>query len=151
MSMTFAVTLSKLDLAVIAVYFAVTLGAGLFMGRFVKSSKDFFSGGNRVPWWMGAISSYMAMISAFVFIAHGGIAYEEGLVAIVVFWSCAFAILAGTWIFAPRWRRIRVTTPSILNAATGCGCGSCSVGVVSPSACSTTWCGSIRSDSSRVC
>ena len=111
MSMTFAVTLSKLDLAVIAVYFAVTLGAGLFMGRFVKSGKDFFSGGNRVPWWMGVISSYMAMISAFVFIAHGGIAYEEGLVAIVVFWSCAFAILAGTWIFAPRWRRIRVTTP----------------------------------------
>ena len=103
--------LSSLDVLVIAIYFAVTLCAGLFMGRYVKSGKDFFSGGNRVPWWMGAISSYMAMISSFVFIAHGGIAYEDGIVAIVVFWSSAFAVLAGTWIFAGRWRRAGVATP----------------------------------------
>lgn len=109
--MSLTTTLSGLDIAVIAAYFAVTLFAGLFMGRFVKSGKDFFSGGNKVPWWMGAISSYMAMISSFVFIAHGGVAYQDGLVAIVVFWSCAFAVLAGTWIFAGRWRRANVSTP----------------------------------------
>ena len=109
--MSFSTTLSGLDIAVIAVYFAVTLFAGLFMGRFVKSGKDFFSGGNKVPWWMGAISSYMAMISSFVFIAHGGVAYQDGLVAVVVFWSCAFSVLAGTWIFAGKWRRANVSTP----------------------------------------
>ena len=42
---------SPLDFAVIAVYFAVVLGAGLFMGKYVKSTSDFFSGGKRVPWW----------------------------------------------------------------------------------------------------
>ena len=109
--MNFTTPLSGLDVAVVAAYFAVTLSAGLFMGKFVKSGKDFFSGGNKVPWWMGAISSYMAMISSFVFIAHGGIAYEDGLVAILIFWSCAFAVLAGTWIFSARWRRAKVTTP----------------------------------------
>ena len=109
--MSFTTPLCGLDMAVIAAYFAVTLCAGLFMGRFVKSGKDFFSGGNRVPWWMGAISSYMAMISSFVFIAHGGVAYQDGIIAIIVFWSCAFAILAGTWIFAGRWRRANVSTP----------------------------------------
>ena len=109
--MKFTTPLSGLDFAVIAAYFAVTLSAGLFMGRFVKSGKDFFSGGNKVPWWMGAISSYMAMISSFVFIAHGGIAYEDGIVAVVVFWSCAFAVLAGTWVFSSRWRRAKVSTP----------------------------------------
>ena len=109
--MSLTTTLSGLDIAVIAVYFAVTLFAGLFMGRFVKSGRDFFSGGNKVPWWMGAISSYMAMISSFVFIAHGGVAYQDGIIAIIVFWSCAFAILAGTWIFAGRWRRANVSTP----------------------------------------
>ena len=109
--MSFSTPLSGLDFAVVAAYFAVTLSAGLFMGKFVKSGKDFFSGGNKVPWWMGAVSSYMAMISSFVFIAHGGIAYEDGVVAIVVFWSCAFAVLAGTWIFASRWRRAKVATP----------------------------------------
>ena len=109
--MTIDTPLCGLDFGVIAVYFAVTLCAGLFMGRFVKSSKDFFSGGRKVPWWMGAVSSYMAMISSFVFIAHAGVAYQDGLVAILVFWSTVFAVAAGSWIFAWRWQRARVTTP----------------------------------------
>lgn len=103
--------LGGLDFAVIAVYFVLTLSSGLFMGRFVRSAKDFFSCGQRVPWWMGAVSSYMAMISSFVFIAHAGIAYQDGLVAILIFWSTVFAVVAGSWIFAWRWQRARVTTP----------------------------------------
>ena len=91
------------DFAVLGAYIVVVLCAGLFMGRFVKSSGDFFSGGKRVPWWMGAISSYMAMISCFVFIAYAQIGYEDGLVGVTVFWSTAFAILVGTFVFARRW------------------------------------------------
>ena len=99
------------DFAVIAAYFAVVLGAGLFMGRFVKNVGDFFSGGRRVPWWMGAVSSYMAMISCFVFIAYAQIGYEDGLVGVTVFWSTAVAILAGTFLFARRWQRANLATP----------------------------------------
>jgi SSS family transporter len=99
------------DFVVIAAYFALTLSAGLFMGRFVKNAKDFFSGGKKVPWWMGAISSYMAMISCFVFIAYAQIGYEEGLVGVTVFWSTAFAILVGTFLFARRWQRANLATP----------------------------------------
>jgi SSS family transporter len=110
-AVNFNTPLTTLDFVVLGAYAALILGVGLFMGRFVKSSGDFFSGGKKVPWWMGAISSYMAMISSFVFIAHGGVAYSDGVVAIVVFWSCAFAVLAGTWVFASRWRRARVDTP----------------------------------------
>ncbi|MBR4615957.1 MAG: sodium transporter, partial [Kiritimatiellae bacterium] len=103
--------LSTLDIAVIALYFVVVLGVGLFMGRFVKSSGDFFSGGKRVPWWMGAISSCMAMISCFVFIAYAQIGYEDGLVGVTIFWSAAVAILGGTFIFARRWQRANLATP----------------------------------------
>ena len=99
------------DFVVIAAYFALTLSAGLFMGRFVKNAKDFFSGGKKVPWWMGAISSYMAMISCFVFIAYAQIGYENGLVGVTVFWSTAFAILVGTFLFARRWQRANLATP----------------------------------------
>ena len=103
--------LTWIDFAVLGAYVAVVLGAGLFMGRFVKSSGDFFSGGKRVPWWMGAISSYMAMISCFVFIAYAQIGYEDGLVGVTVFWSTAFAILVGTFVFARRWQRANLATP----------------------------------------
>ena len=110
-AMSIETTLGGFDFAVIAAYFAVTLATGLFMGRFVKSSGDFFSGGKKVPWWMGAISSYMAMISCFVFIAYAQIGYEEGLVGVTVFWSTAFAILVGTFLFARRWQRANLATP----------------------------------------
>ena len=90
--------LSVIDWVVIGAYFTLTMLVGLFMGRFVKGSKDFFSGGKKVPWWMGAISSYMAMISCFVFIAYAQIGYEDGLVGVTVFWSTAFAILVGTFV-----------------------------------------------------
>ena len=103
--------LSPVDWIVIGAYFALTMLTGLFMGRFVKGSKDFFSGGKKVPWWMGAISSYMAMISCFVFIAYAQIGYEDGLVGLTVFWSTAFAILLGTFVFARRWQRANLATP----------------------------------------
>ena len=103
--------LSSVDWIVIGAYFALTILTGLFMGRFVKGSKDFFSGGKKVPWWMGAISSYMAMISCFVFIAYAQIGYEDGLVGLTVFWSTAFAILLGTFVFARRWQRANLATP----------------------------------------
>jgi len=106
-----AISLSCLDWIVIAAYFALTMSVGLFMGRFVKGAGDFFSGGKKVPWWMGAISSYMAMISCFVFIAYAQIGYEDGLVGLTVFWSTAFAILIGTFVFARRWQRANLATP----------------------------------------
>jgi len=103
--------LATLDWVVIGMYFALTMIVGLCMGRFVKGSRDFFSGGKKVPWWMGAISSYMAMISCFVFIAYAQIGYEDGLVGVTVFWSTAFAILVGTFVFARRWQRANLATP----------------------------------------
>ena len=103
--------LTTLDMVVIAAYFLVTIGVGVAMGRKVKNAGDFFSGGKRVPWWMGAISSYMAMISCFVFIAYAQIGYEDGLVGLTVFWSTAFAILLGTFVFARRWQRANLATP----------------------------------------
>ena len=106
-----ALQLNPLDVAVIVAYFVLTMGVGLAMGRKVKNAGDFFSGGKKVPWWMGAISSYMAMISCFVFIAYAQIGYEDGLVGLTVFWSTAFAILLGTFIFARRWQRANLATP----------------------------------------
>ena len=109
--MTSNLSLSVIDWCIIAAYFALTLSVGVVMGRKVKSAGDFFSGGKKVPWWMGAISSYMAMISCFVFIAYAQIGYEDGLVGLTVFWSTAFAILFGTFIFARRWQRANLATP----------------------------------------
>lgn len=103
--------LNVVDWIAIGLYLTITVGVGLVMGRKVKNAGDFFSGGKKVPWWMGAISSCMAMISCFVFIAYAQIGYEDGLVGLTVFWSTSFAILVGTFVFARRWQRANLATP----------------------------------------
>lgn len=103
--------LNAVDWLAIGAYFALTMGVGVVAGRRTKNAADFFSGGRKVPWWMGAVSSYMAMISCFVFIAYAQIGYEDGLVGLTVFWSTAFAVLAGTFVFARRLRRANLATP----------------------------------------
>lgn len=122
--MTSTIQLTWPDFAVIAAYFALTIGVGVATGRRVKSADDFFSGGKKVPWWMGAVSSYMAMISCFVFIAYAQIGYEEGFVGLTIFWSTSFAILVGTFVFARRWQRANLATPvEYLRRRYGAGAG----------------------------
>jgi SSS family transporter len=103
--------LTTLDTGAIAIYLALMAGIGGVMGLYVKNVKEYFAGGNAVPWHLGAISNYMTMMSTFVFVAHAGIAYKDGLVAIVILWSAVPATLFGTAFLAARWRRAGLMTP----------------------------------------
>ncbi|NJL77311.1 MAG: sodium transporter, partial [Saprospiraceae bacterium] len=77
-------TLQTLDYAAIFVYMFIVAGVGLALGFFVKNVGDYFKGGGTIPWYVGGISNFMTLFSTFVFVAYAGIAYEHGLVALVV-------------------------------------------------------------------
>ena len=49
--------LAFLDYAVIAVFFAVMIGVGVYYSRKSKSSDQFFGNDKTVPWWLSGISS----------------------------------------------------------------------------------------------
>ena len=103
--------LTSLDYTAIGIYLVLMAGIGGVLGLYVKNVKEYFAGGNAVPWHLGAVSNYMTMMSTFVFVAHAGIAYKDGLVAIVILWSAVPAALAGTAFLAHRWRRAGLVTP----------------------------------------
>jgi SSS family transporter len=103
--------LTSLDYTAIAIYLALMAGIGGVLGLYVKNVKEYFAGGNAVPWHLGAISNYMTMMSTFVFVAHAGIAYKDGLVALVILWSAVPAALFGSAFLAHRWRRAGLVTP----------------------------------------
>ena len=56
--------LSILDYAVIAVFFAVMLGVGVWYTRRSTSSDQFFGNDKTVPWWLAGVSFYMNSFSA---------------------------------------------------------------------------------------
>ena len=103
-------TAAPIDYAIIAIYMLLMLGIGVYFMHFNKGASDYFKGGNRIPWLVAGISSFMSGFSAFTFTGAAGIAYSQGIAAIALYIGNACTFLLGYWIFGVRWRRTRITT-----------------------------------------
>ncbi len=104
-------TIQTLDYTAIAIYMLFMAGIGVFFGWYVKDIGQYFKGGGAIPWFAGGISNFMSMFSTFVFVAHAGIAYEYGLVALLIIWSSVPPMLIAAAYLAKRWRRAGISSP----------------------------------------
>jgi SSS family solute:Na+ symporter len=103
-------TANAVDYAVIGCYAVLMLMAGLFVIRFNRGASEYFRGGNRIPWLVAGLSSFMAGFSAWTFTGAAGVAYRAGIAVIGLYVGNALSFLLGYFIFAGRWRRTRITT-----------------------------------------
>lgn len=97
-----------LDWTALGGYFLVMLLIGIWSHRRVSDVSDYFTGGGRMPWWLSGISHHMSGYSAAVFVAYAAVAYNYGIT--IYFWAflpLAVATGIGSWLFAPRWNRLR--------------------------------------------
>jgi len=99
------------DYFVLIGYFVLMLGIGAYFYRHIKRMKDYFSGGNCIPWWLSGVSYYMSCFSVFAFIAYAALAYDYGWLGITVFWIMAPATLVSVLFFSKKWRRARIDSP----------------------------------------
>jgi len=95
------------DLAIFGAYLLAVLGIGaLASRRAVKTKRDYFLAGDRLPWWMVGGSIVASNISSHHFVGVMGLAYAIGFAAMTVEWG---AILIGfnalLWIFLPFYLR----------------------------------------------
>lgn len=72
--------------------------------------KSYFAAGGAVPWSISGLSLFMSFFSAGTFVVWGSIAYEYGLVAIMIQLTMAAAGFLVGGIIAPRWRKTGVLT-----------------------------------------
>jgi SSS family transporter len=103
-------TVAPIDFALIAAYMLLMLGIGVYAMRFNRGAADYFKGGNRVHWLAAGLSSFMSGFSAWTFTGAAGLAYQHGLVAVLLYVGNACTFLLGYFIFAARWRRARIST-----------------------------------------
>lgn len=99
------------DYAVIAAFFAVMLGVGVYYSRRSKSSDQFFGNDKSIPWWLSGVSFYMNSFSALAFVMYSALAYKFGWVPVTVSWLSVPAVLLGAWFLAVRWRRAAKGSP----------------------------------------
>jgi SSS family solute:Na+ symporter len=103
-------SVATVDYVVIAVYMALMVGIGVYAARFNKTASDYFRGANRIPWLVAGLSSFMSGFSAWTFTGAAGLAYQHGLIAVLIYLGNAATFLLGYWLFAVRWRRARIST-----------------------------------------
>ncbi|MHC4444446.1 MAG: sodium:solute symporter family transporter [Planctomycetota bacterium] len=106
-----AVQLRFPDYFILIGYFVLMLGIGAYFYRYIQRMKDYFSGGNRIPWWLSGVSYYMSCFSVFAFIAYAALAYDYGWLGITFFWIMAPATLVSVLFFSKKWRRARIDSP----------------------------------------
>jgi SSS family transporter len=104
-------SLQTADHIIIIGYFLLLTVIGLYFWKRMRHVRDFFTGGNAIPWWLSGVSFYLTGFSAFTFVAYSEMAYRYGFVAVTLAWSSAAAMVIGTLFLAARWRRARIISP----------------------------------------
>lgn len=99
------------DHIIIVGYFLLLTLIGIYFWKRMKHVRDFFTGGNAIPWWLAGVSFYLTGFSAFTFVAYSEMAYRFGFVAVTLAWSSAVGMAIGTLLLASRWRRARIMSP----------------------------------------
>ncbi len=69
----------KLDYTVMLFYFVAVLGFGLYFGRYTKSTKDFFFGGQRFSWWLISFSCVATVVGSYSFIKYSTVGFTYGI------------------------------------------------------------------------
>ncbi len=106
-----ATGLTTIDYLVVAIYLVGTLALGLWIGRRVKTGKDFFLGGRQLPWWAIGMSLVATDIGGTDIIGVGGAAFAHGLAVANFEWiGCVPAMIVAAFVFIPYFWRIGVYT-----------------------------------------
>lgn len=100
------------DWIILSVYLIGTVFVGVFLGRYVKNASDMFAAGGQSPWWISGLSAFMTMFSANTFVVWGGIAYQYGIVAIVINLCYGIAAIAVGFTVAGKWKAMGIATPA---------------------------------------
>lgn len=99
------------DYVMLVGYFVLMLGIGLYFYRYMRGMKVYFTGGNKIPWWLSGVSFYMSSFSAYGFVIYSGLCFKFGWVGVTLFWVMIPATIISVTFFATRWRRARIDSP----------------------------------------
>ena len=85
--------LSQLDLAIVFVYFAVTVVFGIAISRRQETAEDFFLAGRTMPWWIVGLSLFASNISSTTLVGLAGEGYATGIAVFNYEWMAAVVLV----------------------------------------------------------
>jgi Na+/proline symporter len=107
--------LTLLDWMVVAAYFLVNLGIGLYYRKKASASTDdFFVSGREVTWWLAGTSMVATTFAADTPLAVTGLVARQGIAGNWLWWSFLFSGMMTVFFFARLWRRADTITDAEL-------------------------------------
>ncbi len=79
-------SLSGVDLAIIAIYFLAVLGIGLYLKGFAQSGEEFFLAGREMTAWVAGLSFVSANLGSLELLGWAGSSYQYGILAAHWYW-----------------------------------------------------------------
>lgn len=103
-------TLTGLDIGIIAIYFVIIFGIGVYFARKGRNSVDYFLAGRNVGWFAIGASLFVSNISTEHFIGLAGSGATSGLAVGHFEWLACLILLILGWVFVPFYLRSNVFT-----------------------------------------
>lgn len=103
--------MSGIDWAIMAAFFAVTLGIGLAASRTAgRSFSTFFLGGRDMPWWLLGVSMVATTFSTDTPNLVADIVRSDGVFGNWTWWAFLLTGMLTVFLYARLWRRSDVFT-----------------------------------------
>jgi SSS family solute:Na+ symporter len=80
------ILLHPVDMAIIAIYFAMVLGIGFYLKRYTRSGEDFFLAGREMTAWVAGLSFVSANLGALELMGWAAASYQYGILATHWYW-----------------------------------------------------------------
>ena len=110
--------LGPIDYTIIIIYLVGTVVFGAYIGRKIKSGKDYFLAGRSLPWWAIGMSLVVSDIGAVDMVGIAGSAYLYGMVLGNYDWLGSVPVMIiAAFLFIPMfWKKKVSTIPEWLGA-----------------------------------
>lgn len=107
---------ATIDLVIIVAYMLGIMVFGVYVGRFIKTSSDYFLAGKSLAWWAIGMSIIGTNIGAYDYVGAAGGAYRFGIAQANYEWIGAIpAMIISALIFVPYyWKAGVYTVPEFL-------------------------------------
>src|SRR5919106_1769485 len=103
--------LTAIDWAIVAAYFLLSIGIGLyFTKRGGESLDEYFLSGRKVSWWLAGASMVATTFAADTPLVVTGLVAQHGVAGNWLWWNFVMSGMLTVFFFARLWRRANVMT-----------------------------------------
>ena len=102
--------LSFLDILIIALYFILILGLGIYFSKKQKNTEDYFKARERIPGWAAGLSLFGTALSPITFMAIPAKTYSTDWSYFLFNMSVFLAVPLVVYLFIPFYRKTNIKT-----------------------------------------